>query len=350
MKPLSHYDTAGSSDDFKRGLAILKEGKVGAIIFAGGQGSRLGTSVPKGLLPISITGKSLLQLFCDKAKSASKRAGKTLPLAIMTSEKLIEGSDSVFLFPQKTRPFVDDEGAPIPGTDAPDGNGKALHCFYESGLYALWKKQGIDYISILPIDNPLADPFDPELIGYHARCGNDVTIKSILRGSDALGVLGEENGKIAVREYTEFPENVHEFNVANIGLYLVNLSFVPKAAALDLPWHKARKKIPHTGVMAWKVENFFFDTFVASNKTGVLVYPRKQIYSPLKNAEGEKSLKTVQADLTRRDREIAIGITGLNPPERPFELDQAFHYPTDELLTRWKGRSLPDCDYIGDES
>ena len=58
------------------GETLLKEGKVGAILVAGGQGTRLGFDHPKGMFQIGpVSGKSLFQLFCEQIAARSSAPG-----------------------------------------------------------------------------------------------------------------------------------------------------------------------------------------------------------------------------------------------------------------------------------
>src|SRR5690606_12713280 len=63
----------------------------------------------------------------------------------------------------------------------PDGNGSCLFWFLQSGLYQAWALKGIEHLNLILIDNALADPFDAELIGFHARTSADITVKCIER-------------------------------------------------------------------------------------------------------------------------------------------------------------------------
>jgi UDP-N-acetylglucosamine/UDP-N-acetylgalactosamine diphosphorylase len=96
----------------------------------------------------------------------------------------------------------------------------------------------------------------------------------------------------------------------------------------------------------WKVESFIFDLFAYATSINTLVYPRSRCYAPLKNASGDASVQTVRAALQESDRHTYFHLTGKEPPSRPFELDQAFYYPTDTLRTHWQGKPLPPSDYI----
>src|SRR5438034_6051473 len=76
-----------SADARQRGAEALSVGKVGVLLVAGGQGSRLGFDHPKGMFPIGpVTNKSLFQIHAEKVLALSKRFGKPIPFLVMTSD------------------------------------------------------------------------------------------------------------------------------------------------------------------------------------------------------------------------------------------------------------------------
>lgn len=289
---------------------------LGALILAGGQGSRLHASLPKALVPLNAKGTTLLEIFCQKAIKASSLAKAPLKLAIMTSPSNHQeidsylkqhhyfGLQSIDLFPQTLAPFLDDHGNWIlekPGhlAQGPDGNGGCLAEFVKAGLWNQWSQKGVRYLNVIPIDNPLADPFDSRLLQFHQDQSAEVTLKAIVRQppNEAVGVIGIEDGKIAVHEYTELPENNVSFRLAHIGIYCFSFDFVGRSLTFDLPWHLVRK--PYQGLFVWKAEKFIFDVLPYSHATAVMVCSRSENYSPLKNRSGEKSLETVRTALEK---------------------------------------------------
>ena len=68
------------------GEDLLAEGRVGVLLVAGGQGSRLGFRGPKGAFPIGpVSTRSLLELLVQKIRGVVRRYGRPLPGYVMTS-------------------------------------------------------------------------------------------------------------------------------------------------------------------------------------------------------------------------------------------------------------------------
>ena len=71
----------------KVGEDALRQGRVAAFLVAGGQGSRLGFSGPKGKFPVSpVKEKTLFQLHAEKLLALMRKYDVTIPWYIMTSE------------------------------------------------------------------------------------------------------------------------------------------------------------------------------------------------------------------------------------------------------------------------
>lgn len=381
-EPLDHSVASGNPEDCRRGLKTLQEGRGACIILAGGQGSRLRCEGPKGCFPITnVQKKTLFQLAAEKVKAASKQAGYPLQVAIMTSplnhvetefyfvQNAFFGLDprQVTFFYQRMWPLLDLEGhlfleGPDQIARGPNGNGGVFRRLVEIGLWKKWEEMGVEMVSVLPIDNPLADPFDHELFGLQDRLCTDVVIKSSTRltPEEKVGVLVNMEGKPGVVEYSELTaeqKNAESGALANLGLYNFSMSFIQRASQSLLPLHRAKKAakfLLDSGVQsfpdqpnAWKFEEFIFDALPLATSYEVLLCPRKHVFAPLKNYEGNDSIKTVQAALLAQDREVYARVTGKKPPETAFfELSASFYYPTDVLVEKWKGKALPDQKYI----
>ena len=75
------------ADARARGEQLLREGKVGAFLVAGGQGTRLGYDGPKGEFPVTpIKNKPLFQVFAEQILAHGRDFGRAIPWYIMTSD------------------------------------------------------------------------------------------------------------------------------------------------------------------------------------------------------------------------------------------------------------------------
>lgn len=384
-KPFTSYFFTGNPTDFENGKIAVKEGKCACIVLAGGQGSRLRCEGPKGCVPITnVKRKTLFQHLAGKIRAASIQAGIPLQIAIMTSPLNHVETEHYFVknaffgldprqltfFYQRMWPFLNFDGhlflqSPDQIARGPNGNGGMFRRFVEIGLWQKWQEMGIEIVNIISVDNPLALPFDHELIGFQKRLQSDAVVKTSFRKSpeEKVGIVVNFENKPAVIEYSELIESQNKDQadvVANLGMYSFTLSFIKKASESLLPLHRAKKSVKQlleTGEIitpetpnAWKFEEFIFDVLPLSEKCEALLYPRETIFAPLKNFEGEDSIETVQAALLAFDQQVYARITGKRPPEAAFfELSPSFYYPTDGLLEKWRGKPLPDQEYI-DES
>lgn len=253
--------------------------KVGCIVLAGGDGSRLGWNGPKGTFPI-FEGMTLFQLL-------EKRLGSLQNVAVMTSPRSDEITRAAFsrevdFFTQNMLPLLDVEGNELDEW-RPNGNGEALKCFYRSGLFEKWRARGVEFVQVILIDNPLADPFDTRMIDIQMKTGAEVCIKAVpkLHPGEKVGVIGEKNGKVCVVEYSETPPA--DWNLANTGLYSFTMDFIEKVKDVELPIHAVTRTFEGRPVI--KREYFLFDVLPYSEKTEVILYPREAAFAPLKSKE-----------------------------------------------------------------
>ena len=196
-------DEASFDAAYEKGAELIGSGKVGMIIVAGGQGSRLGFDHPKGMYPIGpISENSLFQIFIEKVIARAKQYSSTIPLYIMTSppthEETIEylnkenffGMDpsDVMIYCQGVMPAVDKDGKLLLEEKgkifvSPDGHGGALLALEKSGALADMKKRGVEHVFYGQIDNPLVQVCDPALLGYHAKSGSEMTSQVVRKNS-----------------------------------------------------------------------------------------------------------------------------------------------------------------------
>ena len=335
------------------------------LVLAGGMGTRLGFLGPKGCFPITpVRKKTLFQLLAEKTKAASCKYGTPIPVAIMTSpsndasiqaffrERDYFGlsSKQIFFFSQDELPLLDERGHLFfqkPGklAQGPDGNGSVFRHFFAKGVGDTWKDLGVQHILVLPIDNPLADPFDVDFLGYHAHVNANVSLKCIRRSflDDKMGLLAcKEDGSYLVLEYSEEGKKLNfakdavgelVYPYANTGLFAFSFDFTNEVKRVDLPWHLAHKAISfwtqergfvEAGVPnAWKYETFIFDLLAYARHVAVVEVSKESNFAPLK---GQGDVKDVQSALMARDRRLFFRLFGKSPPKGPLEFDPRFHY------------------------
>jgi len=114
-------------DDFdKLGIEVIKNGQYAVVTMAGGQGTRLEHSGPKGTFKLNVFGqeKSLFEILAENLKEANNKYNTTIPWYIMTSKEnhketydFLEKNEyfgynktEVMLFSQGELPLIDMQG------------------------------------------------------------------------------------------------------------------------------------------------------------------------------------------------------------------------------------------------
>ncbi|MSR74049.1 MAG: UDPGP type 1 family protein [Planctomycetes bacterium] len=318
------------------GERLLAEGKVAAFVVAGGQGSRLGASGPKGQFPVgAISGASLFQVFAEKLLHCGIKAGRAIPWCVMTSPENDAETQAffrehahfglnpanIFFFQQGTLPALDDDGQLLLRTAtslfrSPDGHGGSLRALTSSGAFQELRKRGVEHIFYFQVDNPLVDMCDPVLLGWHLSEHSEFSSKVVPKrnAEEKVGVLARINGAAGVIEYSDLPAALRDsrdesgqlrFRAGNIAVHVLDCGFVERIASgsLQLPWHLARKEIacfdPTTGPMTrvgTKFELFIFDALPLAQGTFVMEVERSAEFSPVKNRSGADSVETCRRD------------------------------------------------------
>lgn len=376
LHPVRSYKHSQNCENHvEKGLKCLEQGQVACLVVAGGQGTRLGSQAPKGCFKVSpVRQKSLFQLIAEKTLAAGVRAGRLLSLVIMTSpdnrletEAYFKENDlfglapeQLFFIQQDTLPFLTPEGDLFFSdkgrlAQGPDGNGSSLQVLASSGVLAQLKKQGVEFLNYILVDNPLADPFDPLLVGFHAEKKADVTLKCIERIDplEKVGLIVEAEGKVIVKEYSEISaeDQLESFSLANISLFCFSIDFVERTSHVKLPLHAAFKsssKVSADGTVVkrdapsiWKFEKFIFDLLAFSQKTAILVYPREECFAPLKQLS---DLPMIQQRMTQQDREKMTALTGR--PYQSHEIERSYYYLPKEMRMKLKAYPPKDEAYL----
>jgi UDP-N-acetylglucosamine/UDP-N-acetylgalactosamine diphosphorylase len=327
----------------RRGEQLLRQGKVAAFVVAGGQGTRLGLDGPKGEFPVTpIKHKSLFQVFAEQIRAAGRDAGKPIPWYIMTSDVNDAATryffkrhdyfgcsaNDIFFFQQGMMPaFSFDGQILLSAADSlalvPDGHGGSLRALVRSGALADMQKRGIEHLSYFQVDNPLVHCIDPLFLGLHDVTRSEMSSKMIPKTYplDKVGNFVFGDGKLQVIEYSDLPEELAKkthadgslvFNAGSIGIHALRVEFIERlnSGHLELPWHRAEKKVAHIDEHgnlvepakpnAVKLEQFVFDAIPLATNTIVYETERREEFSSVKNAEGADSPAMCMRDQIRR--------------------------------------------------
>ncbi len=329
------------------GEGALRGGEVAVLVVAGGQGTRLGATVPKGLMSVGpVSGATLFCIHAEKVLALSRRYGTPVPFLVMTSpathadtvayfeqERHFELSpDQVHFFQQGTMPAVDLATGKVllekPGKLclSPNGHGGTLTALHDSGFLARLKNAGIKHVFYFQVDNPLVSVCDSAFVGRHIATDSEVSSKVVFKEKpeEKVGVLAEIDGRCGIIEYSDMPKAMTEerttdgrlaFRAGSPAIHLFSVAFLERVTTgrQRLPYHLARKKVPHwnptTGEAvnpaepnALKFERFVFDALPMADRWLAVEAKREVEFAPLKNAEGPDSLETVQAAMTAQAR------------------------------------------------
>ena len=375
LKPVEVESPADwPTDCLTIGESALRAGRVAALVVAGGQGSRLGSELPKGMYPVGpVTGATLFRWHAERVVALGRRYGHPLPLLVMTSPATHAPTVDYFaandfglaagqirFFQQGTMPahelgtnrLVLDS----PGKLAlsPDGHGGTLTALASSGLLAELESAGVESVFYFQVDNPLALIADPAFLGRHLQVGSEVSTKVVLKQDPAekVGVLAEVAGKLRILEYSDLPKSILEertpagairFAAGNTAIHVWSLAFLKRltSGAGRLHYHQARKKVPYydpergervtpTSENAVKHELFIFDALPLAERHLTVGIGRDE-FAPLKNAAGADSPATVAAALSERGRRLLAGAGYTLPEDVPAEVSPLVALDADEL-------------------
>ena len=331
IEPMEYLDKYKLNDKYKYyeniGKQAIKEGKLAAVTMAGGQGTRLGHTGPKGTYDIGLDShKSLFELLCDYLKEEGKKYGVTIPWFIMTSRENnketveffeknkffgYQKDKNIFFFIQGELPMVDTEGKILIGEDglikqAADGHGGIYESLVKNGMTEKMKQLGIEWVFIGGVDNCLVKMVDPVLMGVAIDKEVTVACKSIVKANphEKVGVFCKRNGRPGVIEYSEITDEMAEavdengellYGESHILCNLFNIKAVERMGTTPLPYHSAYKKakfIDKDGNLvvpdspnAYKFEAFLFDAFGEVDDMAILRVKRDEEFAPVKNAD-----------------------------------------------------------------
>ncbi len=319
----------------KVGMDAIRNTKVGAVLLAGGQGTRLGFDKAKGMYNIGVTKELyIFEQLIANLKKVTAAANAWVPLYIMTSDKNDEqtraffeehayfGYDPAYIrfFVQEMVPAVDFEGnVLIESNDSlamsPNGNGGWFKSLVKAGLDRDLEEKGVEWLNVFAVDNVLQQIADPVFVGATIASGCVSGAKVVRKTNpyERVGALCLEDGKPSIVEYYELTPEMAEAVNENGSLlygfgvilnYLFRLDKLLEIESRQLPLHIVEKKVPYldeNGVLqkpetpnAYKFETLILDMIYMMDNCLSFEVVREKEFAPVKNATGVDSVESAR--------------------------------------------------------
>lgn len=318
-----------------KGLEAIRKGKVGAVLLAGGMGTRLGSDHPKGMYNIGITKDVyIFQRLIENLLDVVKEAEAYVPLYVMTSDKNHEDTTAFlkehdyFGYPEEYITFFMQEMAPACDYEgkvyleekwklstSPNGNGGWYSSMYKWGIAQKAIADGVEWLNVFAVDNVLQRIADPCFVGAvidrGCACGSKVVRKCA--PDEKVGVMCLEDGRPSIVEYYELTEELMDakdekgdpaYNFGVILNYLFKVSDLEKIREKKLPLHVVEKKIPYldkqgnkvkpTEPNGYKFEQLVLDMIHELDSCLPFEVDRRKEFAPIKNKTGVDSVETAR--------------------------------------------------------
>lgn len=346
IKAMTIPEIAMGRERFERiGMEAVKAGKLGAVLLAGGMGTRLGSDAPKGMYDIGISKPVyIFQRLIENLMKVVEKAGNYIQLFVMTSEKNHDATvgffkehdyfgydkDYIAFFKQDMAPAADFDGkvymeAKDSIATSPNGNGGWFLSMKKSGLLELVEKRGIEWLNVFAVDNVLQSIADPVFAGAVLEGGYSVGSKVIrkVNPQEKVGVMCTEDGRPSIVEYIELTEDMltqkdengeYAYNFGVILNYLFKVDKLVNLLERKLPYHKSAKKIPYINEAGelvkpeepngYKYEQFILDMIQLLDSCLPFEVVREKEFAPIKNKTGVDSVESARELLRKNGIEL----------------------------------------------
>ncbi len=318
------------------GIKAIKEGKVAAVLLAGGMGTRLGSDDPKGMYNIGETKDVyIFERLIENLLDIVKLTEKDIYFFIMTSDKNHTKTVNFFkehnyfgykeeyvkFFMQEMAPATDYDGrvymeSKSQISNSPNGNGGWFSSMKKWGILDIVHRENIEYLNVFAVDNVLQKIADPYFVGATMESGVEVGAKVVRKNApdEKVGVICLEDGKPSVVEYYELTdelintldergERVYNFGV--ILNYLFKVDGLERVIDNRLPLHIVEKKIPYMDengntvkpeeVNGYKYELLILDMIRELKDCLPYEVERNKEFAPIKNKTGVDSVESARA-------------------------------------------------------
>lgn len=317
------------------GLQAIREGKVGAMLLAGGMGTRLGSDAPKCMYNVGITRELyIFECLANNLMEVVKQAGTWIHLFIMTSEKNHDATvkflteqkffgydaEHVHFFKQEMAAATDYDGKIYLEekgrlATSPNGNGGWFISLKKSGLLELVHEKHIEWINVFAVDNVLQRIADPCFIGAVIQRNCAVGAKVVRKNApdEKVGVMCLEDGRPSIVEYYELTEELMNakdekgepaYNFGVILNYLFREEDLERMMS-SLPLHIVEKKIPCLDAdgelvkpvepNGYKYESLVLDMIHQLDSCLPFEVVRSREFAPIKNKTGIDSVESARA-------------------------------------------------------
>ena len=330
---LEEYDTRKTCVAI--GNDLLRQGKMGVVILAGGQGSRLGYDHAKGTYNIGINSNiSIFQMHINRLLAFWKKEHIKIHCFIMTSSKNNKETVNFFernnffgydknyihFFIQGNIVTLDNSYNLMLSDEkticySPNGNGFWYKDLLSNGYEGLLRSNGIEWLEVVSVDNVLQNFIDPAFLGtiFYSSASVGAKVVKKINAEEKIGTICINNGHPDILEYFEIPDNIkYEVNSSGELLYSygVILNYVFKIQTLNqidfdkLPIHMAHKKVAYlssNGIIqkplkenAIKFEYLLTDLIACMDSCISFEVDRQHEFAPIKNLTGDDSVETAR--------------------------------------------------------
>lgn len=329
----------------KEGLTAIREGKVAAVLLAGGMGTRLGSDDPKGMYNIGITKEVyIFQRIIENLLDVVQQADTWIHLFVMTSDKNHKATTEflhkhayfgynpsyISFFKQEMAPASDYEGKVYMEekwkmSTSPNGNGGWFISMKNTGILDKAKQEGIEWLNAFSVDNVLQRMADPCFVGAVLESGCVSGAKVVRKNApdEKVGVICLEDGHPSIVEYYELTDELMNtkdeqgepaYNYGVILNYLFKLDALEKMMEKKLPLHVVEKKIPYLNEEGklvkpespngYKFESLILDMIHDMEDCLPYEVVREKEFAPIKNKTGIDSVESARELLKQNN--IAI--------------------------------------------
>lgn len=317
------------------GIDSIKKGKVGAVLLAGGMGTRLGSDDPKGMYNIGETKDVyIFQRLIENLMDIVKQSGTWIHLFIMTSEKNNDATIKFFtehdyfgykkeyiaFFKQEMAPAVDYNRkiymeSKFRMSTSPNGNGGWFSSMIAGGITDIIKAAGIEWINVFSVDNVLQKIADPYFIGATIAGGYSSGSKVVRKAApdEKVGVMCLEDGRPSIVEYYELTDELMSakdskgepaYNFGVILNYLFRVKDLFEVVKENMPLHIVEKKIQYIDEKGQNVNpqvpnGYKYETLILDMihlLPDCLPYEviRNKEFAPIKNKTGVDSVESAK--------------------------------------------------------